>query len=84
MVTGVAVVATSTETYNCTGITMVAGVEERTIVWICIIFINVEPLLTDNSLLRTVSYVPTKFSVIYFKEKTPSIIRTLSNADNGY
>ena len=49
---------------------MVAGVAERPIVWICIIFITVEPALTDTSVLRTVSYVPTKFSVIYFKEKT--------------
>ena len=38
---------------------------------------------TDTSLLRTVSNVPTKFSYIFLKKQT-SIIRTLSNTDNGH
>ena len=42
---------------------------------------TVEPLGTDTSLLRTVSYVPTKFS--YISSKKTSTIWTLSNADNG-
>ena len=70
MVAGVVVVARSTETYTPTGRPMVAGVAERPIVWICIFFISVEPLLTNTYLLWTVSYVPTRFSLIYFKEKT--------------
>ena len=45
--------------------------------------VTVEPLGTDTSLLRAVSNVPTKFSYIFFKKK-PSIIRTLSNTDNGH
>ena len=43
---------------------------------------TVELLGTDTSLLRTVFNVPTKFS--YFSFKKPSIIRTLSNTDNGH
>ena len=43
---------------------------------------TVEPLGTDTSLLRTVSYVPTKFS--YISSKKTSTIWTLSNADNGH
>ena len=37
---------------------------------------------TDTSLLRTVSNVSTKLSYIFFKKT--SIIRTLSNTDNGH
>ena len=33
--------------------------------------VTVEPLGTDTSLLRAVSNVPTKFSYIFFKKKTP-------------
>ena len=49
---------------------------------------TVEPLSTDTSLiwtplLGTVSNVLTAFSYIFFKRKT-SIIRTLSNTDNGH
>ena len=43
---------------------------------------TVEPLGTDTSLSRTVSYVPTKFS--YISSKKTSTIWTLSNADNGH
>ena len=37
---------------------------------------------TDTSPIRTVSYVPTKFS--YISSKKPSMIRTLPNTDNGH
>jgi len=41
--------------------------------------VTVEPLGMDNSLLWTVSNIPTKFSYIFFKKT--SMIQTLSNTD---
>ena len=61
-VAGVAVVARSWETCTRTGRPMVVGEREtyactgRPIEWICIIFIAVEPLLTDTSLKWTPLY----------------------------
>ena len=58
------------------------------IVWVklcvtgCKDLYTVEPLGTDTSLLRTVSYVPTKFS--YISSKKTSTIWILSNAHNGH
>ena len=46
------------------------------------IIYTVEPLGVDTSLLATVSNVLTKFSSIFFKKT--SIIRTLSNTENGH
>ena len=80
MVAGVVVVTRSRETYTRTGRPIVAGVafvieelRDLYVYWesycMDIIFITVEPLLTDTSLLQTISYVPTKFSLICFKEK---------------
>ena len=43
---------------------------------------TVEPLHTDNSLIRTIPNVPTNFS--YISSKKPSVIRTFSKTDNEH
>ena len=46
------------------------------------ISMDISLINTNTSLLRTVFNVPTKFPCISFKKN--SIIRTLSNMDNGH
>ena len=45
---------------------------------------SVEPLHTDTSPVKTVSYVSTNFSHILLKREPQSVIQTPSNTDNGH